>query len=191
MYSLQAIRKDGVEAAKSTKIEEALKQISSSAKAPTAFGHSRVDSNAAEVEKVARMDPSPWDDIVESWIKENEESNVSSMEIESYRRSHKNPFLADLNPDGESAAYKRSSNSFSFCVDSPSTSVSNGSNTDSTTDSTVTVLDGEKRAKILGVSLVADSSMDGSSADAASMGNGFHIDANVFKSSVEANQDKS
>lgn len=200
MYSFQAIgqrKSDASEAAAtSTKIEEALKQISSSSKAaPMAFGHSRVDSSAANsLETVLKLDPSPWDEIVETWIKENEDqSNVSSSDIEAYRRSHKNPFLADLNPDGSesSVTYKPSfTNSFSFCVDSPSTSVSNGSTTDSTT-STGTVVEGEKRAKI---SIVEKSGADASSssADEVGVGNGFHIDANVFKRSVhDTSNDKS
>lgn len=203
MYSFQAIShrpsdatSSAEAAARSTKIEEALKQISESSKAaPTAFGHSRVDNSAGNsVEKVVKLDPSPWDEIVETWIKENEDqSNVSSTDIEAYRRSHKNPFLADLNPDGgetSDVSYKPSfSSSFSFCVDSPSTSVSNGSTTDSAT-STGTVVEGEKRAKISVVEKPATIDASSSSADAAGVGNGFHIDANVFKNSVhETNND--
>lgn len=197
MYSVQTIGHRKSEAlevvAKSAKIEEALKLISSSSKAPpVAFGHSRVDNSAANpLETDVKSDPSPWDEIVETWIKENEEqSNVSSSDIEAYRRSHKNPFLADLNADGSesSVTYKPSfTNSFSFCVESPSTSASNGSTTDSGT-STGTVVESERRAKI---SIVEKSTADASSLDAG-LGNGFHIDANVFKSSVqESNNDKS
>lgn len=131
------------------KIEEALKQINVAKPVAANFGHSRVDNATSTAEKVSKPDTSPWDSIVESWIKETEDSSeiMTSALSESFKRSHKNPFLADLNSDQnestDSTRYKTFSSSFSFCVDSPSTSVSNGSTTDSTTDSASTVVENE------------------------------------------------
>lgn len=138
----------------SVKIEEALKQISNNSKPmPSAFGHSRVEKSSNSIgESITKLDTGPWDSIVDSWIKENEcpsSDTFFSSVHESFARSHKNPFLADLNLNTENTTVETNSfcktsftNSFSFCVDSPpSTSVSNGSATGSTnSDSTVTVL---------------------------------------------------
>ncbi|XP_065214984.1 rho GTPase-activating protein 100F isoform X2 [Planococcus citri] len=136
------------------RIEEALKQINTTKPVAANFGHSRVDSTNSVAEKVSKPDTSPWDSIVESWIKETEDSSeiMTSAISESFKRSHKNPFLADLNSEHsgstDSTRYKTFSNSFSFCVDSPSTSVSNGSTTDSTTDSASTVVENETSSKL-------------------------------------------
>lgn len=155
-YSIQSIASSQFKHTESTttkpdtaKIEEALKQINAVKPAAANFGHSRVDSANNATEKVSKPDTSPWDSIVESWIKETEDSSeiMTSAISESFKRSHKNPFLADLNSDQsastDSARYKTFSNSFSFCVDSPSTSISNGSTTDSTTDSASTVVEND------------------------------------------------
>lgn len=151
----------------SAKVEEALREISGFSKSapPTNFGHSRIDVTSSTHNSIDRVvkDTSPWDSIVDSWIKETdngalEDDIVASALTESFKRSHKNPFLADLNCGKDGADLSRSvdlntdefkamSNSFSFCVDSPAFTTSsgsgngNGSTTNSTASSTVTVME--------------------------------------------------
>lgn len=179
--------------ANSAIIEEALKQISdSSGSTPSSnFGHSRVDSIGSTQnanEKCIKPGTSPWDSIVESWIKESDGisdddvNTVASALTESFKRSHKNPFLVDLNCNKDSNSSQFSStdstgprckNSFSFCVDSLSTSAtSNGSTTDSTTDSAITIVHGEAYLK--------------NRSDANSLVTGeFHINTNVFNKAID------
>lgn len=177
----------------SAMIEEALKQISDSSRSTPSsnFGHSRVDSTDSTQnanEKCIKPVTSPWDSIVESWIKESDgvsdddANTVASALTESFKRSHKNPFLADLNCNKDSNSNQFSSanstgprckNSFSFCVDSLSTSAtSNGSTTDSTTDSAVTIVDGEAYQK------------NRNDVNSLVTG-GCHVDTNVFNKAIE------
>lgn len=79
--------------------------------------------------KVAKMNLTRWDDIVESRIKENEDDSSNSsdsvVDSQTFKQSQKNPFLADLNLNGDSETGSKKlkfSNGFSFFVDSSLTS---------------------------------------------------------------------